>query len=240
MENASKALLIAGGILISLIVISGLILAMRKMGDFQTATENAKLEQQTREFNSVYESYDRKNIRGNDIISLMNRIIDYNERKVKEGYTKMEVTFDIPENIKTKLAYDGQNLLIKTTHYTQENIDKIVGTPDASNPEYSISGIEGKYGQRFAMQLSQEIFNIQTLAESHKSIAEIDEEFAKTYKFPKKVSEYGGINQMYQDAKLYYEYVQFKRTYYDCVSKETDPDTDRIIKMEFKCTGIGV
>ena len=41
MENASKALLIAGGILISLIVISGLILAMRKMGDFQTATENA-------------------------------------------------------------------------------------------------------------------------------------------------------------------------------------------------------
>ena len=36
MENASKALLIAGGVLISLIVVSGFILAMRYMGDFQT------------------------------------------------------------------------------------------------------------------------------------------------------------------------------------------------------------
>ena len=70
MENASKALLIAGGVLISLMVISGLILVMRKVGDFQTANQDARLEKQTLEFNNIYESYNRKNIRGNEMVSL--------------------------------------------------------------------------------------------------------------------------------------------------------------------------
>ena len=58
------------------------------------------------------------------------------------------------------------------------------------------------------------------------------------YRFPKKVSDYGGIDQVYKDTKLYYEYVQFKREYFDCDS--TGYDGNRIISMEFTCTGIGV
>ena len=51
---------------------------------------------------------------------------------------------------------------------------------------------------------------------------------------------------MYQDAKLYYEYVQFKRAYFDCMNEQLpyeethDSETNRIIKMVFKCTGVGV
>ena len=252
MENASKALLIAGGVLISLIVVSGFILAMRYMGDFQTANQNAKLEQQTLEFNSAFESYNRNNIRGNDIVSLMNRVSDYNTRKVKEGYTEMQVTFYIPDDIREKLCFEEPNVLITTDTYTQDNIDDIVGIPDPNNAEYSVRGIENKYGQKYAAQLASEISTIKDLRDdyqaSRKTTSEIDEEFATNYRFPKKVSEYdGGIEQMYKDAKLYYEYVQFKRAYFDCTSIdgisekiEYDDDTNRIIKMQFKCTGIGV
>lgn len=238
MENASKALLIAGGVLISLIVVSGFILAMRYMGDFQTANQNAKLEQQTLEFNSVYESYNRDNIRGNDIVSLMNRVSDYNTRKVPEGYTEMQVTFNIPDDIREKLCFEEPNVLITTDTYTQDNIDDIVGIPDPNNADYSVRGIENKYGQKYASQLASEISNIKDLKDSHKSSSEIDEEFANMYRFPKKVSDYGGIDQVYKDAKLYYEYVQFKRAYFDCDS--TGYDGNRIISMEFTCTGIGV
>ena len=241
MENASKALLIAGGVLISLIVVSGFILAMRYMGDFQTANQNAKLEQQTLEFNSAYESYNRDNIRGNDIVSLMNRVSDYNTRKVSEGYTKMQVTFTISQDIiDNNICFESPSVLVTRTTYTEDEIDEIVGIPDSNNAGFSVRGIENKYGQKYASQLASEIDNIRTLKNSHKSSSEIDEEFANMYRFPKKVSDYGGIDQVYKDAKLYYEYVQFKRAYFDCINTEYDDKTNRIIKMEFICTGVGV
>ena len=45
---------------------------------------------------------------------------------------------------------------------------------------------------------------------------------------------------MLEDAKLYYEYVQFKRAYFNCTGTEYDDNTGRLINMEFVCTGIGV
>ena len=49
------------------------------------------------------------------------------------------------------------------------------------------------------------------------------------------------LKQFLEDALKYYEYVQFKRTYFDCVSTpEFDSQTGRIIKLEFECTGVGV
>ena len=247
MENASKALLIAGGVLISLMVISGLILVMRKVGDFQTANQDARLEKQTLEFNNIYESYNRKNIRGNEMVSLMNRVLDYNERKGKEGYTEMQVYFEIPQEvIDTGICFETPSVLVKRTTYTEDEIHEIVGIPDSSNPDYSVRGIENKYTQRYATQLAKEIDNIRTLKNSGLSSSQIDNQFASEYRFPKKVSEYGGIDQVYQDAKLYYEYVQFKRAYFDCMNEELpyeethDSETNRIIKMVFKCTGVGV
>ena len=246
MENASKALLIAGGVLISLMVISGLILVMRKVGDFQTANQDARLEKQTLEFNNIYESYNRKNIRGNEMVSLMNRVLDYNERKTAEGYTEMQVVFEISQDIIDRnICFETPSVLINRTTYTEDEIDEIVGIPDQNHSEYSVRGIENKYGQKYASQLASEISTIKDLRDdyqaSRKTRSEIDEEFATKYRFPKKVSEYdGGINQMYEDAKLYYEYVQFKRAYFDCISTDYDDDTNRIIKMEFKCTGVGV
>ena len=46
--------------------------------------------------------------------------------------------------------------------------------------------------------------------------------------------------QLFEDAVTYYEYIQFKRTTFDCTGTEYDENTGRIIKMEFECTGIGV
>ena len=95
-------------------------------------------------------------------------------------------------------------------------------------------------GQKYCSQLSSEISNIQDIADEGMSTSEIDDYFATNYKFPKKVSQYGGINQVLEDAKLYYEYVQFKRAYFNCTGTDYDSNTGRLIKMEFECTGIGV
>ena len=154
MENASKALLIAGGVLISIIVISGFILGMQAVADFQESRSNAEVEQQTLEFNNLYESYNRKNIRGNDMISLMNRIVDYNKRKPAEGYAEMQVSFTISDDIRKNLTFDDTNRLIlrgdDDNPYTQDNIGEIVGTPTSISGDTSggeIRDLETKYGR---------------------------------------------------------------------------------------------
>ena len=172
MENASKALLIAGGVLISILVISTFILGIRKISAFQETQADAKVEQQTLEFNNLYESYNRNNIRGNDIISLMNRIVDYNARKTADGYTAMHVTFTISSDIREKITFDDTNRLIlrgdDDNPYTQENIGEIVGTPTSISGDISggkIRDLETKYGQNYANQLASEISNIQDIAD---------------------------------------------------------------------------
>ena len=95
MENASKALLMAGTILISLIVISAFVFAYRDLTSVKRQeAENQKVEE-IAEFNKSFESYE-KDLNGTQIFSLINKINDYNEKyvtRMNEGYE--EITLDI-------------------------------------------------------------------------------------------------------------------------------------------------
>lgn len=78
MENISKALLIAAGMLFTIMILSMLMITYNKIAsNFQEKHELA-IAEQTELFNNEFESYNRSYIRGNDLISLMNKIIDYN------------------------------------------------------------------------------------------------------------------------------------------------------------------
>lgn len=85
MENASKALLMAGGVLIALLIIGALVLMFNNLSNYQQAGQVNDKEVQIVEFNNQYETYNRKNVRGSDLYSLLNRVVDYNRRKSTEG-----------------------------------------------------------------------------------------------------------------------------------------------------------
>lgn len=94
MENASKALLMAGTILISLMVISALVFAYRDLTSVKRQeTENQKVEE-IAEFNKSFESYE-KDLNGTQMFSLANKIADYNTKYVdnmNEGYERITLT----------------------------------------------------------------------------------------------------------------------------------------------------
>ena len=125
MENASKALLMAGTILISLMVISALVFAYRDLtSEKRQEAENQKVEE-IAEFNKSFESYE-KDLKGTQIFSLANKITDYNEKYVKdmnEGYEEITLT------VTTK---DGSNA---ANYYTtlQTKVDNIMKTYKSSN-----------------------------------------------------------------------------------------------------------
>ena len=91
MENASKALLMAGGILIAIIVLALIIMMINNIGMFQTSNDKIEAEKQLSEFNMEFEAYNREDVLGMDLVNLCNKINDYNVRYNQEqGYTKIE------------------------------------------------------------------------------------------------------------------------------------------------------
>ena len=81
MENASKALLMAAGVLISLVIIGAFMLMMSNLTDYQEKSYQSKADAQTVDFNNQYVTYDRENVRGSDMVSLMNNNGDRNGNK---------------------------------------------------------------------------------------------------------------------------------------------------------------
>ena len=107
----------------------------------------------------------------------------------------------------------------------------------------SISQIESYYGEKYANNLEIEISNISSLlddtslTDTEKINAAQNEGWVPTTSMLINIAD---LRNLYQDAKNYYEYVQFKRANFKCTGLEYDNNTSRIIKMKFEYTGMGV
>lgn len=64
MENASKALLIAGGVLIAILIVSVLVVTLNIVNSNQRTREKALATEQLAEFNQKYEAYNKKALKG--------------------------------------------------------------------------------------------------------------------------------------------------------------------------------
>lgn len=119
MENASKALMMAGGILIALLVIGALLLMINRVGIYSRTQDDDKKYTQLSDFNRDFERYcDDKGINGTDIISLINKVNNYNvkanENQVINSVDysiKMELIISGLDEFNSKYANDGGDLL---------------------------------------------------------------------------------------------------------------------------------
>lgn len=97
MENASKALLMAAGVLIALMTVVLLVVMFDNLSNSQNENVQTTREAQIIEFNNQFTTYLRDDIRGSDMISLMNRVVDYNTRKgdnSEEKYEQMKISIN--------------------------------------------------------------------------------------------------------------------------------------------------
>lgn len=129
MENASKALLIAGGVLIAILIVSVLVVTLNIVNSNQKTREKTLATEQLAEFNQKYEAYNKKALRGTDIITLMKMAIENNN--------KMEVA-DVGEQYFINIKLNLKN----TYTGTKTTINKATGEKDTIDiGENSISGI---------------------------------------------------------------------------------------------------
>ena len=93
MENASKALIMAGGILIAIMTIGALMFMFDNISEVEKQkNQNAEIDE-ILEFNRQFEAFDMVGLRGTDILTVMNKMVNYNgSNDVQvEGYQPMEM-----------------------------------------------------------------------------------------------------------------------------------------------------
>ncbi len=97
MENASKALIMAGEILIAILIIGVLVYGFINIRNLSKTEVESKEVEQLAAFNKQYESYHRKLLRGVDVISLINKAIDNNKKYDNEKHYKITIHFELKE-----------------------------------------------------------------------------------------------------------------------------------------------
>ena len=103
MENASKALLIAGGILLAILTLS-LVIYMTTVTSSMADAQDAKTKsEQIAAFNREYDSYNKRKMYGTDVITVVNKAINHNK---KIGLTEVDpyyvqIVIETTEDFKT-------------------------------------------------------------------------------------------------------------------------------------------
>ncbi len=85
MENVSKALQIAGGVLIALIILSLVVYAFKQFGILPQQEAESMSTEQLAKFNSEFEVYNKSRMYGVDVISCLNKVQNYNDKYVLEA-----------------------------------------------------------------------------------------------------------------------------------------------------------
>lgn len=207
MENASRALLMAGGVLISVILISVAVLAFQNIREYKSNEELEKLKKQEEKFNKQYDIYNNNDLYGTDVLyTLVNKVYDYNKRECNEtGYSVMDITVTFKSNISSfeKNKTYTANQLRTALASLEKNINNI------QNKVYC-----GKTIKQLASMRTAEIENLFTINNKLNKLQE-----AQSY-----VTEY--TNNKAQELTL-------KTMKFKCTNVGYDKVTGRINLMQF-------
>lgn len=99
MENATKALLIAGSMLITIIILGVLVMAWNNIKELPKTQEQIKEAEELSAFNKKYESYAKNNIRGTDIVTVVNMANSNNKKYQNQADMIVTIKFKITKEL---------------------------------------------------------------------------------------------------------------------------------------------
>mgnify|MGYP005830362847 FL=1 len=107
MENASKALIMAGSILISVMIISLLIFGFNQISHLEQTKEDAELVDIMAEYTRRFEQFNRT-VYGSELLSLGNLAEDYDHsyKRVEAGFAPVDITVKITKGITDSNNYN--------------------------------------------------------------------------------------------------------------------------------------
>lgn len=141
MENASKALIMAGGILIALLVIGALVIMFTELSDYQNATDASRKDAQIAKFNNQFEPFNKDELTLMELLSIYNKIESNNKRNPE--YPIASNILDTTTNIYTKYTSpdaDWTKFQVKGGNMTTQEEVKIKSKFKCTGLEYNNEG----------------------------------------------------------------------------------------------------
>ena len=217
MENASKALIMAGGVLISLMVIGLLVLFYNNLSGMQKIKTDSETEQQAAEFNKQYDVYAR-DVYGSEILSIANKIADYNKREAdNKGYTPIDLEVTFTKGL-------SERYFVENKVYSAKDLYDITANKSAKNPiclEEYVKQVGNKtVYSRINSSISRQIKKIATMRTNDLQALGIEEADYKD-----NLAEYNQYKNLL---------TQMKETVFKYVKFDYDENNGRIKKMIYK------
>lgn len=264
MENASKALLMAGGVLLVMLVIMLFLFSWGKYSEFYTNKDDLAEITNIAEFNLQFTNYENRDVYGYELISLANNVADYNMRhsnatdaENNEKYNPIKLSIVLSdENIKKCFWYGDGNY---TPHlFSEGKIEQSGISNRIQNIISTVSNITKFYrNENTANKLAKSINSLILYDKNGKPNAQLqynidvkgmtEEESREgaltTYKSitnDNTVKTYDEmVNKVKNTASIYqyYEYSQFKKGIFECTGIEYDDATGRVRTINFNFTG---
>lgn len=227
MENASKALIMAGSILIALLVIGIAIFVYGEFSNVQQTITDVDEEKKAVNYNKSFEEYNRT-IYGSELLSLANLQQDYNEIRVNlKGFNSVTIKIDIKTNFvannKTYLSAGNMKTIgqIRNARNSFETDINYYET-ETDNKNKTIAD----YAQMSNREIAK-IFGIETSSD----IPDYDIDLsAVKFKSGKTIQE---EVEKYKNIKT--TYTEFKRKTFKCTNVKYD-ELARITEMKYEET----
>ena len=225
--------------LLAILIISLLIYAWSLFSKYQASQDSLSEIEDVSKFNEQFANYERDGIQGYEILSLVNKVIDYNYRKSNAGdakndekYTPITLIIDLKGKQNT-LTPDGTVRLFTSSKYTQSAV---------SNAFLNILTETGKIETRYGG-----VDSATKIAKGFESMRALSDDVAiKKFKSyctnattSSSITTKDDVLREQENAYTYWEYIQFKKGIFNFVASndEYDKTSGRIVNMTFWFTG---
>lgn len=244
MENANKALLISAGILLAIMILSLLVIFWGRLSGYYSSKHDAKIIEQDAKFNEQFDNYSGETIRGNELMSVMNRVVNYNTTIADlEKYDKVIMSVDFNGYQKgNNFIYSstdasifsgiiGRDNKLTNTEASDANLEKMTNLPSTLCSNSGISNMTDAKLQK----LSAEIYNIcDDNADVNTRNRKLQNILGYSESQVKNMSA-DTLSKIREVTKKYYQYTQLKRAMFKCTSVEHNTSSNgRVNKITFE------
>ncbi len=239
MENASKALIMAGSILISIMVISLLVLGYNQMSQLEQTRQDTEEADKLSEYMRRFEQFNRE-VYGSELLSLGNLQQDYAAfvDRIDEGYEPVEVTVEITKEIPDSRGYfETGTYTIQELSRQQDDIEDDIAVYEVQNSDYNNRSVRF-YSQKSYREIAMD-FGYEDENQIPSDVADYDiEEYVREHqnqpgtrgsaflRCVEDISDYVDLRSIYNDFRT------GKR--FKCIYVENSDANGRLIQMTFR------
>lgn len=226
MENASKALIMAGSILIALLIIGLLVIGYNQISGLEQTRTDTDVNQKMVEYMRQFEQFNRT-LYGSELLSFANLQEDYNTSEAREdvGYDRIEITVQINrEIVGSQYFMPGTNSLEDIAE-DQKKLEEDMASYDKPQSKYNNRSVK-YYSQKRYREIA-----IDFGMDPPSDMADYDIEYYYLRNNSTTTSLLNEIQEYTNLTAIYTEFRTGKR--FRCTEVEYNNSTGRISSMYF-------